>query len=204
LLAVSGAVTYGQITEIVEALVCIKGRSVHIPGFGPEDIAQEIRTECFKAISKYDDTRIGPNPYTFLDRCVHNHLYNMRRGIYVPNNPPCIRCPFWDKANKTCTIDEMDPDDRTIPCRKITQYRQNMLTKASLKGPSTLENDPYDNNVSVDSDYIDLHESIREYLPNHLKDSYELMAVGRSDLVTHNHKKQIRELVRIMLDNAES
>jgi hypothetical protein len=200
--SVSGTLTYSDISEIVEALVYTKGYNVIIPGLGRDDIAQEIRAECFRALRSFNAKRIGPSPYKYLERCVHNYLYNMRRGIYVPNNPPCVRCPFWDKVGKTCTIDEADPDDRNVPCKKITDYRKSMSTKASIKHPSCLSVELIDPRSVRDVDSIDLHESIRTVLSKGLFRSYERMIGGKD--IPYSEKKKIRDLITEMLNDAES
>jgi hypothetical protein len=202
IISASGTLSYENIAGIVEALVYTKGRNVIIPGLGQSDIAQEIRMECFRAIGSFDAKRIGPSPYKYLERCIHNYLYNMRRGIYVPNNPPCVRCPFWDKASKSCTIEEMDPDDRTVPCKKITSYRKNMSTKASIKHPTPLSVEIIDPSSVRDVDSIDLHESIRDVLPSHLFKFYEKMINGKD--IPYSEKKKIRDLITEMLSDAES
>jgi hypothetical protein len=193
-IALSGLPVYSEITDIVEALINTEGRRYPIPGMDHEDIAQEIRLECLRVMQHYNPERIGPSPYRFLQVCIRNYLYNMRRGIYVPNNPPCVRCPMWDRMNKTCLVDE-------IGCDKIVQYRQNMAKKAALKKPASLEIDVYDNNGDSSIDAVMLDESIREALPDHLISYYQQMINGEQ--VPPRIKRQIRSLVKdILKDDA--
>ncbi len=102
--AVSDTPSYAEVSDIVEALVNIEGRRTPIPGMDFEDTAQEVRMECVRVLQFYDATRIGPSPFKYLQTCVRNFLYNQRRGIWVPNNPPCVRCPLWDKMKKTTSL----------------------------------------------------------------------------------------------------
>lgn len=191
--ATSGTPTYVDVIDIVEALVNTEGRKYPIPGMDHEDIAQEVRLECLRVLEFYDPERIGPSPYKYLQTCVRNKLYNMRRGIWVPNNPPCARCPLWDRQNRFCTIDEMG-------CEKIIQYRSSMATKADLKRPSSLEIDVYDDAQENHMEAILLDNSIREALPDHLIASYDALINGRS--VTPRQKKQIRDIVTSIVNNA--
>ena len=192
--AVSGTPTYADVSDIVEALVNIEGRKYPIPGMDFEDTAQEIRLECVRVLNFYDSTRIGPSPYKYLQTCVRNFLYNQRRGIWVPNNPPCVRCPLWDKVRRICTIDE-------VGCDKIVQYRESMATKAALKRPATLEVDIMDSNHEQETDATFLDDSIRQALPKHLHSYYDQLIIGNA--IPPRIKRQIREIAMQVINNAE-
>lgn len=192
--AVSGVTpTYADISEIVEALVHTDGRRYPIPGMDHEDVGQEIRLECLRVLEFFDPTRIGPSPYKYLQTCVRNFLYNMRRGIWVPNNPPCVRCPLWNRIGKTCTIDE-------IGCEKIVQYRESMATKADLKQPASLDAEVLDNRAEQEIDASLLDQSIRTALPKNLISHYENLIAGQA--VPARIKKQIRDIVTVVINNA--
>ena len=194
IVSISGIPLYGDVSAIVEALVNIEGRRHPIPGYDHEDIAQEIRLECFRAMQHFDSKRIGPSPYKFLERCVRNFLYNMRRGIYVPNNPPCVRCKFWNKKDRSCKIDE-------VGCEKIVQYRKKMATKAAIRKPASLEIDLEDGKCSMDINAMILDENIRANLSEELIVHYELLISGNSKQVPHYIKKQIREKVKKLIQD---
>lgn len=189
----SGIPSYADVADVIEALVYKEGRRYPIPGMDLEDIAQEIRLECIRVLQFYDATRIGPSPYKYLQTCVRNFLYNQRRGIWVPNNPPCVRCPLWDKMRKTCTIDEVD-------CDKIVQYRQNMATKAALRQPNSLEFDVSDDLHEQEMDAIVLDQSIRNALPENLIVYYDRMLLGET--VPARAKKQIRDIATGVINDA--
>lgn len=189
----SGTPTYEDVSDIIEALVHTEGRKYPIPGMDFEDTAQEIRLECVRVLKYYDADRIGPSPYKFLQTCVRNFLYNQRRGIWVPNNPPCVRCPLWDKLRKTCTINEVD-------CDKIVQYRENMATKAALKQPASLEVDLMDSVHEQEIDAMLLNDSIIEALSPDLVAYYERMVAGES--IPARAKRQIRDIVTVIINNA--
>lgn len=193
-LAPSGAICYNDVADIVEALANTEGRKYPIPGMDHEDTAQEIRLECVRVLHFYDPTRIGPSPYIFLKTCVRNFLYNQRRGIIVPNNPPCVRCPLWDKARRLCTINE-------VGCEKIVEYRENMAVKASLKKPAHLEVEIMDTAHEEAIDTLFLDASIRQALPSHLIPYYEKLIIG--DGVPARVKKQIRDIALEVINNAE-
>ena len=185
--------TYEDISDMVEALVHTEGRRYPIPGMEQDDIAQEIRMECFRVLEFYDTSRIGPSPFKYLQTCVRNLLYNMRRGIWVPNNPPCARCPLWDRLNKRCMIDEVD-------CEKIVQYRRNMAIKADLRAPSSLEVDIFSEGGGSECDAILLEQSIRQTLPESLLIHYENLIEGV--VIPPRFKRQIREIVLEIIKDA--
>lgn len=191
--AASGMPSYANISDIVEALVNTEGRRYPIPGYDHEDIAQEIRTECLRVLPYFDATRIGPSPYKYLQTCVRNFLYNMRRGIWVPNNPPCVRCPLWDRLRRTCTIDE-------IGCEKIVQYRDNMAAKADLRKPLSLEDDVLDHGQDEQIEAMLLDQSIRNVLAPRLIPFYDKMLLG--DKIPARIKREIRLVVTEIINNA--
>jgi len=194
--ASSGQLEYGDIHDIVEALIYTEGRKNPIPGLSHDDIAQEIRLECLRVLASYDSTRIGSSPYKYFQVCIRNRLYNMRRGIYVPNNPPCSRCVLWDKENKECKISE-------VGCKDIIDYRRNMATKASLRVPGSIEAAVEPNaGRGLDIDAKILDHDIRVRLPIMLIDKYELMLAGCSDQVSPRDKRRIREVVKRILQDA--
>ena len=185
--------SYADVSDIVEALVNIEGRRSPIPGMDFEDTAQEIRMECVRVLNFYDSTRIGPSPFKYLQTCVRNFLYNQRRGIWVPNNPPCVRCPLWDKMRRICTIDE-------VGCDKIVLYRENMATKAALRQPAPLEIDVMDDRHEQELEAKLLDQSIRTALPTHLIEHYEKLILGEK--ILPRYKKQIRDIATGVINNA--
>lgn len=185
--------SYSDVADIVEAIVYTEGRKFPIPGIDFEDTAQEIRMECVRVLHFYDPTRIGPSPYKFLQTCIRNFLYNQRRGILVPNNPPCVRCPLWDKVRKTCTIDE-------VGCEKIVLYRESMATKAALKSPMSLDIEVMDSIQEQEMDAILLDQSICAALPTHLLVYYNKLKNG--DTVSARIKRQIRAIATGVINNA--
>lgn len=190
-IAASGVVLqYEDVSEIVEALINTEGRRYPIPDMDHEDIAQEIRLECVRILPHFDQTRIGPSPYKYLQTCIKNFLYNKKRGVWVPNNPPCVRCPMWDRLNKTCIIDE-------VGCDKIVEYRKNMATKADLRAPASLEIDILDGSSEFDAILLD--QSIREAIPDNLMNHYDNLLNGKS--IPPRIKKQIREIVTSVIND---
>lgn len=187
--------TYVAVSGIIETIAATE-KYVYIPGTEPDDLAQEVRMACVKAIPRYDSTRIGPSPFKFFQIIAKNRLYNMRRGFLVPNNPPCVRCEYWERESKSCIIQEAE-------CAKIVRFRRQMTVKAALKQPASLEADLLDSKhcVAMDVDAFILDDSIRDLLPPELIFPYEALVSGLGDEVTTREKVRIRHVVRELLDD---
>ncbi len=191
----SGQLQYEDIEGIVEALVFTEGRRVPIPGLTFDDLAQEIRLECLRVLPTYERQK-SPVPFKYLQICVRNRLYNMRRGVYVPNNPPCARCPLWDKEAKICKIAE-------VGCQDIIDYRLGMDKKASLRSPSVLneESSGADVRSVMELEAKILDEDIRDRLPRELLTDYIRMISGHGHRVSQRQKRRIRDFVQRVLDD---
>jgi len=194
---VSGIISYADVEQVVEAIVFTESRRYCslLPGLDMDDIEQEVRLECIRVMGEYDPSRIGPYPYKFFQTCVRNKFYNMRRGVYVPNNPPCTRCHLWDKSRRTCMVEE-------VGCQKIVDYRKGMERRQAIQRPASMENDnAVHSQAGSDIDALVLDESIRATLPPELIPSYEKMLDGKSDEVPSRIKSSIRKHVKRMLDD---
>jgi|APGre2960657404_1045060.scaffolds.fasta_scaffold54253_3 hypothetical protein len=192
----SGLLEFSSYETFVEAIVASEGTKNPIPGYSLDDIAQEIRLECWRVMQFYDPQRIGPYPYKYLQVCIKNFLYNMRRGTYVPNNPPCVRCPMWDKLARKCIVNEEG-------CDSIVQYRKKMATKANLKSPAPIENEVYDIKNEAFDDSFALQESILQKMPKELLPYYKKMIGGEKRGIPVKARKEIRKIVKELLKDAE-
>ncbi|MBW2559113.1 MAG: hypothetical protein JRD69_09845 [Deltaproteobacteria bacterium] len=71
--------TYNDLADDIERIVSMKWRKIHIPGFEDDDIKQEIRIICLKALAVYDPAKNHSTPFHYLARCVDNRLINLVR-----------------------------------------------------------------------------------------------------------------------------
>ena len=107
----------------------MKKAKYNYPGVDAEDLAQDIRLMCWEALEKkFDPNKLGKSVFHFVARVVDNGLYNKFRGIYLDNNPPCLRCPEYIKKTKSCAIEE-------IGCDRIVAYRDRMSRKRAIASP---------------------------------------------------------------------
>ena len=189
----SGILLYPQVSGIIETIVYQETRRLSRLSADKADLEQEIRMACIRALSLYDPSRIGPSPFKFLQTCVRNHMYNLSRGKYVPNNPPCTRCPLWDKETRSCMINE-------VGCQPIVVYRQHMAVKAALHKPDNVAHETLDTRKGgdVDESFL-LDASIRDILPPELIADYDRMVNGYTNLVSLKNRAAIRKAVRNLL-----
>jgi hypothetical protein len=142
-----------------------------------QDIAQEIRIKCLESLAsnQYEPGKTGGTPYSFLYRCIHNHLYNIRRGVWTVNNPPCVRCEYWSRKQRSCI--SVGGEDI---CNKMQKYRSIMSVKASLRTPVGFDKHCTDGR-SVEFSSIEeyeLHDLIINRLPLHLHSEYDKVRSG--------------------------
>jgi DNA-directed RNA polymerase specialized sigma24 family protein len=194
LVQASGMLTYTpEISGVIESIAARESNVAARSRIERDDLRQEIRMACIKALSQYDPTRIGPSPFAFLQRCAKNHRYNLSRGTFVPNNPPCVRCPLWSRETRSCSVNEVD-------CTKIVDYRRNMTAKVSIKHAENLGS--HETTDSSDSNQaFALKQSIIDTLPQHLITDFQKMASGLAHEVSSKNKAAIRKFVRSMIQD---
>lgn len=193
---VSGVLAYTpEVSGVIENIANKEAKIAARSRIERDDLRQEIRMACIKALGQFDASRIGPSPFAFLLRCAKNHLYNLSRGTLVPNNPPCTRCPCWDKAKKICTKNDSG-------CEKMDGYQKSMQAKAAIKHPDNLgDYESIDIVRSGDVEAYELYSSIQDRLPSHLLEDFNKMINGQLKELTSKRRAQIRKIIRELLDN---
>ncbi len=202
--AASG-LAYADVEDLIETIVSMKKGKYNYPGHDPEDLAQDIRIMCWESLKQYDEGKVGKSRFHFLAKCVDNALYNKFRGIYLHNNPPCLRCPDYIKATKECAIQESG-------CDRIVQYRKRMARRRAIAAPLSYnafldadgEND-FTHHKSLattgsPNDARDLNDHIRGQLDPSLIQYYDQIVSGYGDAVPVSFKKMVQKQVRFILD----
>lgn len=206
--SVSG-IPYEEQTQLVETIVSLKKSKYRFPGVDPEDTAQEIRIICWEALSRFNPEKMGKSVFHFVARCVDNRLYNQFRGVYLDNNPPCLRCPEWDKTKKECMIEE-------IGCDRIVAYRDRMSRRRAIAAPtsySTLDgkgealtegsNIPKSMTIGSLTGVTDMNDQFRLAVQEDLRLFYDMMVDGKSAEVPPHIIKLIQTQIRAMIAKAE-
>jgi hypothetical protein len=203
-LPTASGIDYDDAHDLVETIVSIKRNKYNFPGHDSEDLAQDIRIICWDSLAKFDPEKLGKSVFHFVARCVDNALYNKFRGVYLDNNPPCLRCEHYIKDIKKCAIEEQG-------CDRIRQYRNRMAQKRAIASPLS-----YNNNVDKDDDgdftqqkslsagsltgVCDLDDFLRSNLDDSLINAYDLMIDGKDHEVPDSIKRDVRRQVKDILE----
>ncbi len=200
--SVSG-IHYEDATSLVETIVSLKKKKYQFPGVDPEDTAQDIRMICWEALSRFDPAKMGKSVFHFIARCVDNRLYNKFRGVYLDNNPPCLRCPEYEKSTKTCMIDE-------IGCDRIVQYRDRMSRRRAIAAPSSYSLDAEDSEAIPHSvvtgsltGVSDLSDELRSNLSPELRTYYDKIINGGGNEVPPSILKTIQAQVKAIISKGD-
>lgn len=200
-IAVSG-IPYESAIDLVETIVSMKKSKYNFPGVDPEDLAQDIRIMCWEALEhKFEPGKMGKSVFHFVARVVDNGLYNKFRGVFLDNNPPCLRCPEYIKETKSCAIDE-------VGCDRIVSYRDGMMRKRAIAAPLSYNArlDPeseldftHHTSMSVESTtgVCDLDDTLRSELDDILVPYYDQMING--DTVPVHYRKMIQRQVKMII-----
>jgi len=190
--------TYSDISDIVEYLVNTKSRTYTFDCWTHEDIAQEIRIICFKALAHFDVSRVEPDKWkNFFGRCVDNGLKNLKRDNYIRNSPPC---------KGDCGMlhgDEHLDKDLTMVCKRWLKFRERLQRKIRVLHPIPID---FVGDIiklaGVESEFEakDLEEHILSHTPKELKRQLKLMIDGKAAKVPRKDKQKIREFVERILD----
>jgi len=207
-LPTTSGLNYANHQDLVETIVSMKKAKYNFPSVDIEDTAQDIRLICWDALLKYDPVKVGKSIFHFVARCVDNALYNKYRGVYLDNNPPCLRCEYYVKADKSCAIDE-------VGCDRIVSYRRRMAQKRAIAAPLSYntsfgtdeEGSEFSNHESLSvgstTGVCDLDDTLRTELDANLVQFYDAMVNGDSDDVPAHYRRLVQRQVRIILEEDE-
>lgn len=205
----TSGIQYEDAEDLVETIVSMKKGKYAFPGVDPEDLAQDIRLMCWEALEqKLDPDKLGKSVFHFVARVIDNGLYNKFRGVYLDNNPPCLRCEHYIKATKSCAIEE-------IGCDRIVQYRERMARKRAIAAPLSY-NAHLDSEEGADfsahaslsvgsaTGAHDLDDTLRTSLDANLVPYYDMMINGEMDSVPAHYRRLVQRQVRLIIEAQET
>lgn len=124
--------TYSDIEHIVEYLVGVKSHMYTFDCYSSEDIGQEIRIICLRAIEHFDFERVQPDKWAnFFGRCVDNALKNLKRDNYIRFQSPC---------KSDCKFLHGPSDQLSKVCRKWLKHQNTVGRKKNVKNPLNIDN----------------------------------------------------------------
>jgi hypothetical protein len=154
---------YADIEEIVEYLVKVKAPVHTFDCFSEDDIGQEIRLICFKALNHFDMSRVKQDKLVnFFGRCVDNALKNLKRDNYIRFSSPC---------NSDCEFLHSEDDGDTLAqvCRKWLKFHKGQQAKKLIKHPVSIEATNVDLKDSRFEEMVEV-EDIKKYLMENIED----------------------------------
>jgi hypothetical protein len=186
---------YKDIESIVEYLVKVKSRDYTFDCFEADDIGQEIRIICLKAINHFDFEKVKENKLVnFFGRCVDNRLRNLQRDRYIRFQSPC---------NSDCDMlhgGEADEELNKI-CKKWLNHQHRIELQKVIKNPVSIEiiGDLKDNKF----DKIIEAEDIKRFLIDNIEDKLRpgLIKIlnGTGKTVPLKNRKEIQESVKLIM-----
>lgn len=195
-------ITYNDISEIVEYLVKVKSSNYTFDCFAIDDIGQEIRLICFKALSHFDVSKVAKEKWVnFFGRCIDNGLKNLKRDNYARFVPPC---------NGDCQLlhgDEYLNNELGTVCKKWARFKRNLKRKLSIRNPVNIDNvqekdiecDSFESNMEA----ADLFLYLMNNLDDELKEKLILIVNGKKKMVSKQDRKKIDEALKGVLDTNE-
>jgi len=190
-------ISYDDIVDIVEYLVRTKSYSYSFGCWTPEDIGQEIRIICFKAIEHFDSTRVEPDRWkNFFGRCVDNSLKNLKRDNYLRTSPP-VRIDF-----NSMTPEEMLEFKKTQDYSRWLKFQANLKRKLKILHPisigvlgDTIKHARFEEEL----EYKDLEKYVVDSIADELKGSLRKMLDGQIKSVSKRDKRKIQLFVKRLL-----
>lgn len=191
--------SYTDIERIVEYLVSTKSNSFSFDVYGPEDIGQEIRIICLRALQHFDTEKVQPDRWAnFFGRCVDNALKNLKRDNYIRPSTPC---------KDDCSAlhgEEYLTSDIDGVCKRWLKHRQNIQRRIGIMHPVNIEaigDVIKDSKMDQDIQFRDLTNYILEKLPDELHEPFEEMLNGRGSKLTLNQRRKVQKAVKALLKN---
>lgn len=195
----SEEISYEDIEDIVEYLVKVKSRFYSFDVYTEDDIAQEIRIICFKALEKFDPERVGGREKwcNFFGCCVDNGLKNLKRDNYVRAS-----FPYRKK------LEALEDDDTSEEAKKIRRlwdkFQENIKSKLGIihaKSINVIGTDKVPNDrFEQEMEYRDLERHLLEKADDAILEPLVLILSGRGKEVSKSDKRKVHVFVRRVMD----
>lgn len=160
----------------------------------------ELKQQCFvfgveaMTTGKFNETKsLG----AWLRKCIINRVISLSRDKYTRNEPPCNKCPFFDKELKKSQSGCMAFNEK-MKCEKFKNYEKRNKSKRdimNLKSKIPLFEDTIgsDYRPFVDVDNRDYIAHISKFLTNSCKNTLRDIFAGKS--VSKKRLDKLREEV---------
>ncbi len=154
---------YDDISDLVEYLIVTNVKKYTFDGFTEDDIAQEIRTKCFKLLTKWNNKRSTGNPIWFFAVAIRNYLYNLRRNHSRKN-------PNYNPKDKFHTPSMFCLDSENIEFAEIFQDNEYDLLNEEIINKLTIKQRKYYHQMLKDMSLKGIPTSIKRKIIEAMKD----------------------------------
>ena len=189
------SLTYKDIESIVEYLVKVKSRDNTFDCFEPDDIGQEIRIICFKALDHFDFEKVKDKKLVnFFGRCVDNRLHNLKRDRYIRFSSPC---------NSDCDMlhGGEDNTDLSKMCKRWLKHQERIEQQKIIKNPVSIElvGDLKDNKFEKRIEAEDIKRFLIDNIEDMLRPGLIKILTGNSKKVPIKYRREIQASVKLIM-----
>lgn len=185
--------TYDDIEDIVEYLVSTKAWNNTFDCWSVDDIAQEIRIICFKALTHFDSNKVKDGKHVnFFGRCVDNALMNLKRDNYVRYKKTC---------DGECELLHGNDAELSKVCNKWMQEQEKIKIKLSIRHPIDIDvvGDIRDSDFEEMIEVKDIKQYLLKNIDESLKPALMNILGGNKRGVDSKDRRKIQLFVKRML-----
>lgn len=188
------SLSYDDISDIVEYLVKVKSHAYVFDCYTEDDIGQEIRIICLRALERFDMSRVNDEKLVnYFGRCVDNALKNLKRDKY-------IRAP--NSCSEDCKFLHEESSDIQRVCKRWLNSKNNLQRRISVRHPINIDavsDAVQDVNSSEEVDIEDLKSYIISKVDESLRPSVKIMFYGNPDDVPLRERRIIQAFIKDLL-----
>ena len=144
-----------------------------IPGYDREDIGQEIRMVCVKALERYDASRNNSTPFHYLARCVDNRLRNLLR-------------------DNAATLTKAQQDDP----KAIARVEKKRKLHFTLSVGVDVDESQLGESSQISISAQEFTEAVLQKLPDDVKDSFHILLQSGPPAISKAHLRIIKQAIR--------
>lgn len=188
------SLSYKDIEEIVEYLVRVKSRDNTFDCFEHNDIGQEIRIICFKALNHFDFNKVNQKLVNFFGKCVDNRLHNLKRDRYIRFSSPC---------NSDCDMLHGNAENTELSkvCKKWLKHQASIEKKKLIKNPVSIElvGELRDNKFEKLIEAEDIKRFLIDNIEEHLRPGLLKVLTGNGKKVPIKYRREIQASVKLIM-----
>lgn len=189
--------SYSDIEPLVEEFVKVKSRQYSFGFYEPADIAQEIRTICFKVLPKFNEAQFGLEKLkNFMGTCIDNGLKNLKRDNYVRTASP------YKKQFEL--LDANDDSEEAERIRDIWgEFQKRIKVRLGIvhaEQLSVVGDNIDDCSFDAKMEYKDLERYLIDNAPEGIVENLLIMLDGDAKAIPAKERRKVRQYVNRTLE----